>query len=106
MFALLDSPRVSGAYQFDVMPGDETVVEVRKRLYLRAPSRTLGVAPLTSMYQFGENQPHRVDFRPEVHDSDGLMVATGDGEWLWRPLINPNATLTTSFSMRELRDSA
>jgi glucans biosynthesis protein len=101
-FALLDSPRVSGAYQFDVTPGDETVVEVRKRLYLRAPVGTLGIAPLTSMYQFGENQPHRLDFRPEVHDSDGLMVATGDGEWLWRPLINPNQTLTTSFSMQEL----
>jgi glucans biosynthesis protein len=88
MFALLDSPRVSGAYQFDVTPGDETIMDVRTRLYLRAPVATLGVAPLTSMYQFGENQPHRVDFRPEVHDSDGLMVATGDGEWLWRPLIN------------------
>ncbi len=102
MFALLDSPRVNGAYQLDVTPGDETVVEVRARLYLRAPVATLGIAPLTSMYQFGENQPHRVDFRPEVHDSDGLMVATGDGEWLWRPLINPNDTLVTSFSMREL----
>ena len=55
------------------------------------------------MYQFGENQPHRVDFRPEVHDSDGLMVATGDGEWLWRPLINPSQVLTTSFSMPELK---
>jgi glucans biosynthesis protein len=93
---------VTGAYQFDVMPGDETVVEVRTRLYLRAPVGTLGIAPLTSMYQFGENQPHRTDFRPEVHDSDGLMVATGDGEWLWRPLINPNAPLTTSFAMRDL----
>jgi glucans biosynthesis protein len=103
MFALLDSPRVSGAYQFDVTPGDETVVEVRTRLHLRAAVGTLGVAPLTSMYQFGENQPHRADFRPEVHDSDGLMVATGDGEWLWRPLINPNEPLTTSFSMRELK---
>ncbi len=103
MFALLDSPRVAGAYQFDVTPGDETVVEVRTRLYLRAPIGTLGIAPLTSMYQFGENQPHRVDFRPEVHDSDGLMVATGDGEWLWRPLINPNQVLTTSFSMPELK---
>jgi glucans biosynthesis protein len=70
---------------------------------LRAPVATLGLAPLTTMYQFGENQPHRTDFRPEVHDSDGLMVATGDGEWLWRPLINPNALLTTSFSMRELK---
>jgi glucans biosynthesis protein len=102
MLALLDSPRVNGAYQFDVTPGAETVVEVRARLFLRAPIATLGVAPLTSMYQFGENQPHRTDFRPEVHDSDGLMVATGDGEWLWRPLINPNRVLTTSFAMREL----
>jgi glucans biosynthesis protein len=102
-FALLDGPRVSGAYQFDVNPGDETVVEIRTRLYLRAAVGTLGIAPLTSMYQFGENQPHRIDFRPEVHDSDGLMVATGDGEWLWRPLINPNQTLTTSFSMRDLK---
>jgi glucans biosynthesis protein len=102
MLALLDSPRVNGAYQFDVTPGDETVVEVRARLYLRSPIATLGVAPLTSMYHFGENQPHRVDFRPEVHDSDGLMVATGDGEWLWRPLINPDQTLASSFSMQEL----
>jgi glucans biosynthesis protein len=103
MFALLDSPRVSGAYQFDVVPGEETVVEVRERLFLRAAIGTLGIAPLTSMYQYGENQPHRFDFRPEVHDSDGLMVATGDGEWLWRPLVNPPQTLTTSFSMRDLR---
>ena len=103
LFALLDSPRVSGAYQFDVVPGTETVVDVRARLFLRDQVATLGLAPLTSMYQFGENQPHRLDFRPEVHDSDGLMVATGDGEWIWRPLVNPEQTLTTSFSMRELR---
>ncbi len=103
MLALLESERVNGAYQLDVTPGDETVIEVRARLYLREPVATLGVAPLTSMYQFGENQPHRVDFRPEVHDSDGLMVATGDGEWLWRPLVNPNETLATSFSMQELK---
>ena len=103
IYALLDSPRASGAYQFEVRPGDETVMEVRARIFLRAKVATLGIAPLTSMFAFGENQPHRTDFRPEVHDSDGLMVATGDGEWLWRPLLNPNHTLTTSFSMRSLR---
>jgi glucans biosynthesis protein len=102
VYALLDSPRASGAYQFDVHPGTETVMDVRARLFLRAPVATFGIAPLTSMYAFGENQPHRTDFRPEVHDSDGLMVATGGGEWLWRPLLNPKQTLTTSFSMREL----
>ncbi|HEX6997543.1 MAG TPA: glucan biosynthesis protein G [Gammaproteobacteria bacterium] len=103
ILALLDSPRATGAYQFDVVPGNETVVEVRARLYLRAPVATLGLAPLTSMYHFGENQPHRLDFRPEVHDSDGLMVATGEGEWLWRPLLNPPQVLATSFAMSDLR---
>jgi glucans biosynthesis protein len=103
VYALLDSPRASGAYQFDVHPGNETVMDVRMRLFLRAPVATLGIAPLTSMFAFGENQPHRTDFRPEVHDSDGLMVATGGGEWLWRPLLNPKSTLTTSFGMNELR---
>jgi glucans biosynthesis protein len=103
VFALLDSPRASGAYQFDIRPGAETVMEVRSRLFLRAGVATLGIAPLTSMFAFGENQPHRVDFRPEVHDSDGLMVATGSGEWLWRPLLNPKRTLTTSFAMNTLR---
>jgi glucans biosynthesis protein len=102
IYALLNSPRASGAYQFEVQPGNETVIQVRARIFLRAPVATLGIAPLTSMFAFGVNQPHRADFRPEVHDSDGLMVATGDGEWLWRPLLNPKQTLTTSFSMRQL----
>ena len=103
VYALLDSPRASGAYQFDIRPGAETVMDVRSRIFLRAGVATLGIAPLTSMFAFGENQPHRIDFRPEVHDSDGLMVATGNGEWLWRPLLNPKRTLTTSFSMSNLR---
>jgi glucans biosynthesis protein len=103
IYALLDSPRASGAYQFDVKPGVDTIVATRARLFLRANVATLGIAPLTSMYFFGENQPHRTDFRPEVHDSDGLMVAMGDGEWLWRPLINPQRTLATSFATRDPR---
>ncbi|HKU13365.1 MAG TPA: glucan biosynthesis protein G [Steroidobacteraceae bacterium] len=103
IYALLDSQRATGAYQFDIRPGSETVMDVRARLFLRAPVATLGIAPLTSMFFFGENQPHRTDFRPEVHDSDGLMVATGSGEWLWRPLLNPRSTLTTSFSMDTVR---
>jgi glucans biosynthesis protein len=102
-YALLDSQRATAAYQFDIRPGGETVMDVRARLFLREKVATLGIAPLTSMFFFGENQPHRTDFRPEVHDSDGLMVATGDGEWIWRPLLNPKQTLATSFSMQQLR---
>jgi periplasmic glucans biosynthesis protein len=102
-YALLDSRRVTGAYEFEIQPGATTSMNVRARLFFRDSVATLGIAPVTSMYFFGENQPHRSDFRPEVHDSDGLMVATGSGEWIWRPLINPRQTLTTSFGMDELR---
>lgn len=105
--ALLESRRVTGAYRFEVRPGEDTVTEVQSRIFVRAgaqpPIATLGIAPLTSMYMFGENQPHRTDFRPEVHDSDGLMVHSGSGEWLWRPLINPAKPLTTSFAVPSLR---
>jgi glucans biosynthesis protein len=105
-YALLESPRATGAYRFEVVPGTETVTRVQSRLFLRASERpiaTLGVAPLTSMFLFGENQPRAGDYRPEVHDSDGLMVATGEGEWLWRPLQNPKQPVATSFTVQQLR---
>lgn len=99
LYALLDSPRVSGAYRFVVTPGDETTVDVQSRIYLRGPVATLGIAPLTSMFFSGENQMHEHgDFRPEVHDSDGLSVHAGNGEWIWRPLINPPALGVSSFA--------
>ncbi|MGH8494380.1 MAG: glucan biosynthesis protein G [Moraxellaceae bacterium] len=101
--ALMDSPRTTGAYRFEVHPGRDSAVDVQAKIWRRAEVATLGIAPLTSMYFFGENQPRLGDFRPEVHDSDGLMVATGEGEWLWRPLINPAMPLTTSFAMKSLR---
>ena len=97
--ALLDSKSLTGAYRFVVTPGKDTVVDVQSRLYLRKDVRTLGIAALTSMFFSGENQPQPGDFRPEVHDSDGLMVQSGSGEWLWRPLSNPKRILTTSFAM-------
>ena len=108
VFALMDSERLTGAYRFDITPGEQTTTDVQARIFMRAPENsgsdkpitTLGLAPLTSMFFFGENQPRPGDFRPEVHDSDGLMMATGDGEWLWRPLQNPSAPLVTSFVMK------
>ena len=101
--ALMDSRSLTGAYRFVVTPGTDTVVDVQSRLYLRKAVTTLGVAPLTSMFFSGENQPQAGDFRPEVHDSDGLMVETGTGEWLWRALSNPKRTLTTSFAMPSVK---
>jgi periplasmic glucans biosynthesis protein len=88
-YALLDSPSVAGAYQFKLRPGAETQADVTAALYFRKSIEHLGIAPLTSMFWFGENTSnHFGDFRPEVHDSDGALIANGRGEWLWRPLEN------------------
>ena len=114
--ALLDSPRATAAVRFVLQPGDATVMDVRVRLFMRAPAAgtapvaMLGLAPLTSMYLHGENQPQAADFRPEVHDSDGLLVAGTAGqvptgaatEWLWRPLVNPRQPIASSFTLQRL----
>ena len=100
IYALLDSRRVAGAYRFVVTPGNETLMQVTARLYPRdAALGKVGIAPLNSMYSFGENQPGgHDDYRPEVHDSDGISIANGNGEWFWRPLVNPKRLLVTSFA--------
>ena len=97
--ALLDSPSVSGAYRFAVTPGEHTVMDVDAALYPRKPIERLGIAPLTSMYQTGENDRRMAnDWRPEIHDSDGLSMWTGQGEWIWRPLSNPATLRFNAFA--------
>ncbi len=99
IYALLDSRRMTGAYRFELKPGETTRMDVQSRIFLREKVKKLGIAPLTSMYLFGENQPaSHDDYRPEVHDSDGLMVHAGNGEWIWRPLRNPQRLAVTSFA--------
>ena len=103
IYGLLDSKRIAGAYRFVLTPGVETTLQVTARLYARERIAKLGLAPLTSMYAFGENQPGRDDYRPEVHDSDGLSIQSAEGEWIWRPLVNPKRLLVTSFAMTNPR---
>ncbi len=98
IYALLDSQRMTGAYRFVLAPGSETTMQVQARLYPREAITKLGLAPLNSMFQFGENQPGQDDYRPEVHDSDGLSIAGPNGDWIWRPLVNPKRLLVTSFA--------
>lgn len=90
VYALLDSPSITGAYRFELTPGDTFTMRVDTALYPRKSIERLGIAPLTSMFMVGEND-RRVgyDWRPEIHDSDGLAMLTGSGEWIWRPLNNP-----------------
>ena len=102
LYAILDSPSCAGAYQFVIRPGETTVVDVEAVLYFREtnkifavntnrlPLETIGWAPLTSMFWFGKNTERKPsDYRPEVHDTDGLLVHMGNGEVFWQPLNNP-----------------
>ncbi|MCC7252168.1 MAG: glucan biosynthesis protein [Hyphomicrobium sp.] len=102
--ALLDSESVSGAYRFTIRPGRATVIEVESTLFPRRTLTHVGIAPLTSMYFHGPAQ-RRIerDYRPAVHNSEGLAVVNGHGERLWRPLSNPKMLQTSAFVDKDLK---
>lgn len=87
IYALLDSPRVSGAYRIDLTAGAQVVTHVKSELFFRDAVGRLGLGVLSSMFWYGENGPTVDDYRPEVHSSDGLLMHAGK-ERLWRPLTN------------------
>jgi glucans biosynthesis protein len=96
--ALLDSPSVAGAYRFTIRPGDTTGMDVEAALFPRVDLANAGLAPGTSMFFFGPIDREGVDdYRPEVHDSDGLLVLNGRGEQIWRPLNNPDTLQISAF---------
>lgn len=100
-YALLDSPTATGAYQFTLTPGADTVLDVKARLFMRAGAKpqNFGIAPLTSMFLYGPNQPPAAQsFRPAIHDSNGLAIHAGDDRWIWRPLNNPPMVTVSSFA--------
>ncbi len=104
VYALLDSPSVTGAYRFVIKPGEATEIAVTSHLYFRSDIQKLGIAPLTSMFFHGKTTQHYVDdFRPEVHDSDGLLIEAGNGEQIWRPLNNPQRLAFSSFRVNQPR---
>lgn len=99
VYALLDSPGIAGAYRFAIVPGATLVMDVDAALYPRRTIERLGIAALTSMFQHGENDRRMaIDWRPEIHDSDGLAMWTGSGEWIWRPLANPAALRFNAYA--------
>jgi len=96
--ALLEGPSVVGAYRFTMRRDKAVIIDVDARIFLRRDVARLCLAPLTSMYWFSETQkPGGLDWRPEVHDSDGLAMWNGVGEHIWRPLNNPPKTMASSF---------
>ncbi|HEU5126056.1 MAG TPA: glucan biosynthesis protein G [Verrucomicrobiae bacterium] len=116
LYAILDSVSCAGAYEMVIIPGETTIADIKARLYFREdaqikpvnnnrpPIRTVGIAPLTSMFWFGKASERRFnDYRPEVHDSDGLLIQMGNGEVLWRPLNNTTEMRHQRFAAKDIR---
>ncbi|MGE6434482.1 glucan biosynthesis protein G [Shewanella baltica] len=102
--ALLDSQSVTGAYRFGIYPGAPSRVEVDVTLFPRKDIQHVGLAPLTSMFLFGGlDNSDKPDYRPEVHNSDGLQIDRGNGERLWRPLNNPNKLQVSAFADEDIK---
>lgn len=99
VYAYLDGPSVTGAYKFVMTRAKAVLMDVEAHLFLRRDIERLGLAALTSMYWFSETaKPTAIDWRPEVHDSDGLALWTGGGERIWRPLNDPAMTAASAFA--------
>lgn len=105
VYALMESPRATGAYRIDTARNPGGIFQdVDANVFLRGDVDRLGIAPLTSMYWFGKPNRHiSPDWRPEVHDSDGLEILTGGGERIWRPLNNPPRAMTNAFGAEGLQ---
>lgn len=100
IYALLDSKRIAGAYQFIIYPGETTRTRVKATLIAREPIKEPGIAPLTSMFFIGENTGRPAfEWRPEIHDSDGLLIQNGNDEVIWRPLENKKQLRLSMFSL-------
>lgn len=99
VYSLLDGPSLSGAFKFLIRRTGGTLMDIEAEITPRRDVDRLGLAALTSMYWFSETaKPFLMDWRPEVHDSDGLAMWTGAGERIWRPLNNPPRVMTSTFS--------
>ncbi|WP_165799652.1 glucan biosynthesis protein [Sphingomonas oleivorans] len=99
LHALLDGPSIAGAYHMTIRTGQATTFDIDARLYPRNEISVAGVAPMSSMFMFGPGSRRRFDdFRPAVHDSDGLEMWTGAGDRLWRPLANPTQVTVSAFA--------
>ena len=103
LYALMDTPSLTGAYRFVITPGDRTIMDVRCTLFARKGAERpakIGLGALTSMFLYGESGNGRPgDYRPEVHDSDGLLFRDNEEHWFWSPLNNPRRLAVNSFRL-------
>ena len=110
IYALLEGPSITGAYKMsterltDARDIHRIVMEIEAVIYARKDVERLGIAPFSSMFWYGEaSRKQSADWRPEIHDSDGLSILTGAGERIWRPINNPPRVVTSAFVDKDVQ---
>jgi periplasmic glucans biosynthesis protein len=95
---LIDSESTTASIRMTFRPGDLTIVDVELTLVPRVNLEHVGLGGMASTYLFGPNDRRNIDdARPAVHESSGLQILNGHGEWLWRPLQNPETLQISAF---------
>ena len=95
---IVDSESTAGAVRMTFRPGEMTIADVETTLFPRVNLEHVGVGGMGSTYLFGPNDRRNIDdVRPGVYESTGLQMLNGRGEWLWRPLQNPETLQISAF---------
>lgn len=95
---LLDSESVAGAVSMTLRPGDMTIVDVETTLFPRVNLDHVGLGGIAGSFLFGPNDHRNVDdVRAAAYEVSGLQVLNGQGEWLWRPVQNPEMLQISAF---------
>ncbi|MEC3950495.1 glucan biosynthesis protein [Sphingobium sp. HWE2-09] len=99
IYALLDGASISGAFRFlSSLGADGVKQDVTAALFPRRAIAELGLMPMTSMFWYDQaNRIQGTDWRPEIHDSDLLSIASADGTAHARPIVNPSAPHFSAF---------
>ena len=88
----------SGVARMTFRPGEMTIVDVETTLFPRVNLEHVGLGGMSSTFLFGPNDKRGTDdARPAVYRSGGLQMLNGQGEWLWRPLHNPETLQISAF---------
>jgi periplasmic glucans biosynthesis protein len=96
--AIADSESATAAFRFTLRANDVTILDTEGTVFARAAVETIGLAPMQASFYFGGNRRRSIDdLRPAVFEVNGLQMLNGRGEWIWRPLSNPEQLQISSF---------
>ncbi|QDU77109.1 Glucans biosynthesis protein G precursor [Bremerella volcania] len=103
LWALLDSPSVSGAYALVIHPNETMTIDVKAKLFFRSVPEKVGFAPLTSMFMWGMGKDGpKNDPRPRVHDADSLLIQKGENDWIRRSLNRLDFPSLSNYDAKQL----